>query len=325
MYDINQFRKQLKVAKAMSIEQNVLFNVIDVNTGEIVQTHQGHNAATNSMLLGIGHYLTGDGVFNQGWDMLYRWVPKYISLGTMGLLSQEQDAQGLPKDIGVYLGKDPIDGHELTPTDEPSRFTDYITSCPGFGADGYDENENNGRRYFGLGPQFADRPFKDKLMDCELISDTFPRAEISYRELVPEYNAELPQTIDVVFSALVSVNTLAQFREPGKDYVFITEAGLWSRNDWVDGGDNGLLAGYRIAPTNNDQWDMKAGENGKGEMVSEETAANNRRILKESILKVKRNQVVQVIWKVQIGAMMELGGIDHLYPTQWHLIWHVWQ
>ena len=40
----------------------------------------------------------------------------------------------------------------------------------------------------------------------------------------------------------------------------------------------------------------------------------NRRILKQNIIKVKRNQIVQVVWKIQIGGMDQLGGIMSLYP-----------
>lgn len=305
----------------MSVKHNVTLEVIDQETNQIVQKHEGHNSATQSMLIGIGHYLTGDGVFNQAWDMLYRWVPQYISLGTMGLLDQEQDEQGLPSGIGVYQGLDPVNGQDMTPTDEAQRFTDYMLSTPGFGADGYDEYENNNRKYFGLGPKFADRERKDRTTDCELISDTFSRAMITYRELVPEVYAEKPQTIDVVFSALVSVNSLAQFREEGRDYLFVTEAGLWSRPDYVEGGDNGLLAGYRLCPSNEDYWDMKPGTNGHGDMVSTEQAEANRKRLKQCILKVKRNQVVHVIWKVQLGALNDLYRLEQLYPDEWKLYW----
>ena len=80
-----------KLSKNMSIEHNVTFNVIDEITGDIVQTHTGHNAATNSLLTGIAHYLVGDGVKNQAYDMLSTYLPQYISLGTMGLFSQAED------------------------------------------------------------------------------------------------------------------------------------------------------------------------------------------------------------------------------------------
>lgn len=268
----------LKLSKEMRLEHNVQIRVLDKATGECVEAHEGHNAATNSMMLGIAHYLTGDGLFNQSWDLLRSYIPQYISLGTMGLLNQEQDEQGLPAGIGVYKGQT-----------EEQNFVDYMKTVPSYGADGYDKYSNNAREYFGLGPMYADRPDASKTVNCELISAKFPRVKVSYREIVPEAKAELPETVDVVFSAMVSTGALAQFREPGKNYVFITEAGLWSRPDWVEGGSNGLLAAYRIAPPDTDNWDM-----------SEPT---NRERLKREVIKVNRNQVVQVIWKIQIGAI----------------------
>lgn len=292
MRDIKQ------VANNMSIKHNVTLRVIDLPTRKVVAQHAGHNAATNSMLTGIGHYLKGDGVLNQGYAMLMNYVPQYISLGTMGLYNQEEDEEGLPAGIGIAEG------------DEEQRFTDYMYQSPGYGADGYDSYSNNSRPYLGLGYPYEDRPGEDienedgtttkrSTVNCELISSTFPRSSISYRDLVPEIEAELPHTIDVVYSATISTGALAQFRDPGKDYVFITEAGLWSRSDWVDSGENGLLAGYRIAPPDSENWDM--------------SVAENRQILKENILKVGQNQVVQVIWKIQIGGLDQLGGLDSMY------------
>lgn len=270
----------LELSKEMSLEHNVQIRVLDKSTGQCVEAHEGHNAATNSMMYGIARYLTGDGILNQGWDLLRDFVPQYISLGTMGLISQEQDDSGLPIGIGVYEGKS-----------EEENFTDYMLTVPSYGADGYDKYSNNGREYFGLGPAFAGRPDKTKTVNCELVSTSYPRVKVSYREIVPESRAELPQTVDVVFSAMVSTGALAQFREEGKNYVFITEAGLWSRPDWVEGGSNGLLAAYRIAPPDTGDWDMSVPE--------------NREKLKREIIKVNRNQVVQVIWKIQIGAIQQ--------------------
>ena len=351
----------------MSIKHNVSFNVYDEITGKLVQHHEGHNAATNSMLQGIAHYLLGDGVLNQGTDLLEQWIPRYISLGTMGLYNQEVDAEGLPTGIGYSSS-----------ADEETNFKYYMDHTPGFGADGYDPFENPDsdkgftRPYFGLGPIFADRnaekiietltgisgklvfrvqykikelnyvkvdgidrtaavrigndrdrirfsapaPRQDAVIEvsyttvqvanrpttnCELISDTFPRAPISYRKIVPEEYAELPKTIDIVFSAMISTGAMKQFREEGKDYVLVTEAGLWSRKNWptnddgninYNSGDNGLLAGYRIYPPDDSQQDMSNPE--------------NRRILKEQILRVGYNQVVQVVWKIQLGSVGEL-------------------
>jgi hypothetical protein len=127
--------------------------------------------------------------------------------------------------------------------------------------------------------------YSDEAIKCELISDTFPRSQITYRVILPEDQSELPETVDVVFSAYISTGALAQFRG-GRNYIFITETGLWSDQDYSSSG-SGLVAGYRITPTSQDDYDM--------------TKAENRQKLKEKILRVGKNQIVQVIWKVQIG------------------------
>ena len=101
------------------MRHNVSFRVIDEVTGELVQEHIGHNMATNSMLMGIAHYLTGDGVFNQGWSMLQQYVPQYISLGTMGLINQFEDENHLPDGIGVIDYRPPVDPPEPEPPPEP--------------------------------------------------------------------------------------------------------------------------------------------------------------------------------------------------------------
>lgn len=304
---------QLKVPfRHIAINHNVKFVVRDEMTNKVVSIHEGHNAATNSLLTGIAHYLTGDGVLNQGWHMLSSYIPKYISLGTMGLINQDADEFGYPAGIGVIAGS------------EDKRFNDYIKQCPGYGADGYDVNLNNGRKWLGLGPTFANRG-SESVINCELISESFPRSSISFREIVPETESEFPKTIDVVFSAMVSTGALAQFREPGNDYVYITEAGLWSRPDWVDSGDNGLLAAYRIAPPNSLNWGMTTADitddaaleylKSKGvdnpspsqiQNIKPEFAAYNREILKKQIIRVNKNQVVQVIWKIQLGGLEQL-------------------
>lgn len=409
----------LDAAKRIPIHHNVSIKVLDAFTGEVISSHTGHNAATNSMLTGIGHYLTGDGILNQGWALLSNYVPKYISLGTMGLLNQEQDpSTGYPAGIG-----------SVNSDDIGTRYASYMQQVPGYGADGYDANLNNNRPFFGLGPPFADRQNPDEplpseilligdvnldgvvndedlqllidytqgkvqfsekqllvanvnrdpdgvvncedslalqkailegttadlgtieytqqyipTIDCELISESFPRATISYREVVPETEAELPQTIDVVFSALVSTGALAQFREPGKDYIFITEAGLWSRKDWVDGGDNGLIAGYRIAPPDSENWGMTpdsvtdnacAAYLAKVEGITNPTpneiaeakprcAEYNRNLLDKQIIRVGINQVVQIIWKIQLGGIEQLTGLDQIYTIDHTLKWINW-
>lgn len=358
----------LDIAKHLSVRHNVSFNVYDELTGRLVQHHEGHNMATNSMLSGIGHYLLGDGVLNQGYEMLRHWVPQYISLGTMGLYSQELDAAGLPSGIGYTAS--------TTPEEEITNFKQYLSRAPGYGADGYDPYLNNQREYLGIGPVFKDRPLNGvfektintvagqtryrvedsyfidylvsvllngvditntvtlrgmyiqlstapttsgqllevtyvpqgigdlvKTVDCELVSDTFPRSPIEYRKLITEEKAEIPGTIDIVYSAMISTGALKQFREEGKDYVLVTEAGLWSRKFWPTdsngkndyaSGDNGLLAGYRIAPA--------------GVTIDDMDDAENRQALKREILRVGYNQVVQIVWKLQLGSIEEYGG-----------------
>lgn len=329
----------LELSKRLPMQHNVSIRVLDASTGDVVSEHTGHNAATNSLLTGIAHYLTGDGVLNQGYDMLGAYLPKYISLGTMGLLNQDQDDDGLPTGIGETDYSDTQYKHlsdadmkklkywddetnqrkypegiepDMLVTEEDNeclRFLDYMSQSPGYGADGYDENLNNNRKSLGLGPVYGSISINDKnesvvvTNNCELISDTFPRASISFRDIVPETEAELAKTIDVVFSAMVATGALKQFRETYKDeegnevqrpYIFITEAGLWSRPDWIDGGDNGLLAGYRIGPTDDKKQDMHIKE--------------NRDVLRSQIIKVGINQVVQVIWKIQLGSIDQYTG-----------------
>lgn len=263
-----------EILKNMSIHNNITIRVIDNASHKIVSEHTGHNQATNTLLLGVAHYLNGDGVLNQSSYTLSNYIPRYISLGTMGLYNQECDEFGLPTGIGVD-GKPEVD-----------RFKAYMEQTPGYGADGYGVSNNNSRPYYGLGRIFANRPDKTKTVNCELISPTFPRSEIMYRGIIPEAKSEIPETIDVVFSAMISTGALAQFREPGKDYVFITEVGLWSRRDWSDSKSNGLLAGYRIIPPDESTRDM--------------TFPQNRDLLRKQIIRVNKNQVVQVIWKIQI-------------------------
>lgn len=233
---------------------------------------------------------------------------------------------------------------DLNNASEEDRFKGYLSHAPGFGADGYDENENNDRKWFGLGYPYTsynktiqykegdrmtynqvvyqcladtpdpagqfnelywnpladeDQPDPEKLgINMEMINPAFPRDPISYRDVVPEYQAERPKTIDVVFSAMISTGALAAFRPKGQSYIFITEAGLWSKNTFDDSGSNGLLAGYRIGPTNEKYWDMSKEE--------------NRKRLKQEILKVGKNQVVQVIWKIQLAPLEEFTGINEL-------------
>ena len=266
-----------EISKRLSLSHNVVLRVLD-KQGNVLQEHEGHNCATDSMLYGIARYLVGDGVLNQGYDMLGMYVPKYISLGTMGLHSQDEDEQGLPLGIG-----------DVDKGDEQSNFEEYMKRVPGFGADGSNWQENNGRDFMGLGPKFELLP-----INCELITDSFPRSGITYREVVPEGESEIPQTLDVVFSAMVSTGALKQFRQSESNHIFISEVGMWSSRNWVSSGDNGLLAAYRIVPPNSGEWDM--------------SVPANREKLKQSVLRVGINQVVQIIWKIQLGSIDQLVG-----------------
>lgn len=294
-----------KIARNMSIDHNVTIRVLDAKTLDVVSTHEGHNQGTNSMLLGIAHYLLGDGVLNQENSTLSDFLPKYMSLGTMGLMNQDETDDGLPAGVGntprsgvTESDLSRIRSHyaELGRTitlDEAYdilRYTEYKDQQPGYGADGYDSNQNNGRYYLGLGPIYSG---SGDAVRCELVSSTFPRSKITYRQIIPETESESPETIDIVLSAMISTGALAQFRN-GRDHIFITEAGLWAKPNYSGLSDNGLLAGYRIMPSDKDKWDMQYEE--------------NRKAVDESIIRVGINQVVQVIWKLQIGAPYDLLG-----------------
>lgn len=283
----------------MQITHNVLFRVIDKGTGKVVREYEGHNQATNTMLTGIGHYLAGDGTTNAN-AILGAFVPKYISLGTMGLINQKEDENGLPIGIGGVNSTMPDDPSTESESNIIARYTAYMEEAPGYGADGYkstDPTYNNNRGVFGLGPVYDSELNQGEAIKCELISATFPRAKISRRQFNSEEYSEVSETIDVVVSAMISTGALAQFRN-GNDYVFITEAGLWSTSKYSSSG-SGLLAGYRIKPPNDVNWDM--------------TIPTNRQILQENIIRVGINQVVQVIWKIQVGSIKRLdtsGGIE---------------
>ena len=347
----------LDILKRLDVKQNVTIRVIDEPTGKVVQEHIGHNAATNSLLTGIAHYLMGDGVLNQGADTLSMWVPQYISLGTMGLTSQESEiytASGDEYIVPAALGYTPMAPANATAEEKKRnmvlRFTEYLNQTPGFGADGYDDNSNNDREWFGLGYPYTLKPdalaqdfytwdgtaatfelsktpidiisvtlFEGGIVDqdpshinvsrqklasdayslsgnvihldpydpeaqtqpipansrlaviytyksadaanCELIKskvdasgDVIPltlRSKVTYRNLVPEFQSEIPNTLDVIYSAMISTGALKDFRGD-RDYIYITEAGLWSKPGFTDSGDNGLLAGYRLMPSDDE-------------------------------------------------------------------------
>ena len=292
----------LEIVKNLGVRQNVTLNVIDEPTGKIVQSHSGHNMATNSLIFGIARYLVGMGVLGQGESTLTSYIPQYISLGTMGLNSAVAGSDGLP---------------QIT-------LSTYLEQYPAYGSDGYDPNKINNRGVMGLGKPFTSysnnktykvgdkTTYNGKEYTCKKDQDIpgeFPvkkdiywknetslpvgrelirqiRSPITFRDIEDEMHSELPGTVDAIFSGMVSTGELATFRE-GRDYIFITEAGLWSKRTWSNSGENGLLAGYRLVPKNTSDH-------------------SNLTKVKQSILRVGINQVVQVIWKIQIGSLPDL-------------------
>lgn len=469
----------LDILKRLDVKQNVTIRVIDEPTGKVVQEHIGHNAATNSLLTGIAHYLMGDGVLNQGQDTLSMWVPQYISLGTMGLTSQDSDEEGLPIGLGSTLRAPENATEEEKELNVKLRFQEYVNQAPGFGADGYDANDNNNREWFGLGFPYSDRPDKlaqdffdvneeyifplskelltgdkDSIVsvtiypdgtvnqdegdssvnrivvsvddyevlvandneysvqitniptpippansrvaiiyaieddgeatNCELITNDVLRSQITYRSIVPEVQSDIPNTLDVIYSAFISTGALANYRKEGEDYIYITEAGLWSKPYYNNSGDNGLLAGYRITPADDNATDVEIQQTFTAEadqttftldqtalaitLIMKNGAAipetdynldshtnsavfNNpldagdeiviaykttswkdmndpahRREVQESILRIGKNQVAQVIWKLQLGGLQQLNGLRYIYPSQYpQEVWEVWK
>lgn len=457
----------LDIIKRLDVKQNVRIRVIDEATGKVVQEHVGHNAATNSLLTGIAHYLMGDGVLNQGSDTLSSWVPQFMSVGTMGLTSQDS-VDGLP----IGIGYTPIAPENATAEEKELnarlRFEEYINQAPGFGADGYDSNDNNNREWFGLGYPYSDKPdklFQDffdagqneytlsqtpidgdkssiisitvypdgvvnqdihdtsvtrmvlsvddyelddnkvtitngssyigriaiiyviestEAVNCELITSDVLRSKITFRNITPEVQSEIPNTIDVIFSAFISVGALKDYRGDN-DYIYITEAGLWSKPYYNNSGDNGLLAGYRIMPTDDEIYDVRIRQEFTGDGTTTDfvldspvveilsvtindveeanytldkdtntitftdapeagayilvvytttdtsytwkdmTKPENRLKVQENIIRIGRNQVAQIIWKLQLGGLEQLNGLRYIYPSQYpEEVWEVW-
>ena len=386
----------LDIIKRLDVKQNVTIRVIDEPTGKVVQEHIGHNAATNSLLTGIAHYLMGDGVLNQGSDTLSMWVPQYISLGTMGLTSQESEQIEVGENIFTVpygIGYTPVAPDDATAEEKELnarlRFSEYLNQTPGFGADGYDVNSNNNREWFGLGrpytlkpsalmqnfytwdwasqtftlsktpldiisvtlypdgvvdqdpgntqvvrkvlssdnysvtdnkitlntyvPKEGEEPLppttrvaviytyaSDEAANCELIkaSETEKgiqpltlRSKITYRDIIAEVQSEIPNTLDVIFSAFVSVGALADYRG-SSDYIYITEAGLWSKPYYNESGDNGMLAGYRIMPSDDIIPTVRTTYTDKGDGVKQTFILDNTLGNEiENILSVKINGV----------------------------------
>ena len=486
----------LDIIKRLDVKQNVTIRVIDEPTGKVVQEHVGHNAATNSLLTGIAHYLMGDGVLNQGSDTLSMWVPQYISLGTMGLTSQSSETIIIGEDEFIVpsdLGYTPVAPEDATDEEKELnaqlRFSEYLNQTPGFGADGYDNNSNNNREWFGLGYPYTLKPdalkqnfytwdgteatftlsdtpvtiisatlypggvvnqdisdtsVERRVLSSELYSvtdnhihfDPYPdttipitsrlaiiytcesadaancelikakidnlgnivpltlRSKITYRDLVPEIQSEVPNTLDVIYSAFVSVGALTEYRG-NNDYIYITEAGLWSKPNFNDSGDNGLLAGYRIMPSDDEvnilgaektltstgeaTYNLVDDQNKplsiisidsitcNGEVIPDDnysfkmdigatvltfdpdhipdvgdtliivyrsgdvsgtwkdmTIKENREKVQQNIIRVGVNQVAQIIWKIQLGGLEQLGGLRYLYPSQYpEEVWNI--
>ena len=467
----------LDILKRLDVKQNVTIRVIDEPTGKVVQEHIGHNAATNSLLTGIAHYLMGDGVLNQAQDTLSMWVPQYISLGTMGLTSQDADEEGLPVGLGSTLRAPDNATEDEKDLNVKLRFQEYVNQAPGFGADGYDANDNNNREWFGLGFPYSDKPDKltqdffdineeyifplskelltgDKdsivsvtiypdgtinqdendlsvnrivvsvddyevlvandneysihitsiptptppatsrvaiiyaidgegeAINCELIAQDVLRSQITYRNIIPEVQSDIPNTLDIIYSAFISTGALKEYRGDN-DYIYITEAGLWSKPYYNNSGDNGLLAGYRITPADDNATDVEiqqtfTAEAGQDTFTLDQTALAitlvmkngiavpettyhldsqtnsavfdnplaegdevviaykttswkdmndpaHRREVQESILRIGKNQVAQVIWKLQLGGLQQLNGLRYIYPSQYpQEVWEMW-
>lgn len=459
----------LDIIKRLDVKQNVTIRVIDEPTGKVVQEHVGHNAATNSLLTGIAHYLMGDGVLNQGSDMLSNWVPQFMSVGTMGLTSQDA-VDYLPVGIGYTPVAPESATVEEKQLNEQLRFEEYVNQVPGFGADGYDSNDNNNREWFGLGYPYSDKPdklvqdfydagqteyiltnepitqdkesiisvtvypggvinqdlhdtsvvrmvlssedyevvmndnneyvlsitngssysgriaviytvYSTEAVNCELITSDVLRSKITYRNIIPEVQSEIPNTLDVIYSAFVSTGALKDYRSD-KDYIYITEAGLWSKPYYNNSGDNGLLAGYRIMPTDDEAAEVDKQQSFTGDGVTlaftlddlalgvvsatidnvivteynldmqtnqivftdaPEAGANilvvykttnswkdmsnpeNRLKVQENIIRIGKNQVAQIIWKLQLGGLEQLNGLRYIYPSQYpEEVWEVW-
>ena len=51
----------------------------------------------------------------------------------------------------------------------------------------------------------------------------------------------------------------------------------------------------------------------------------NRRKVQESIIRIGKNQVAQIIWKLQLGGLEQLNGLRYIYPSQYpEEVWEVW-
>ena len=267
-----------EIKQLLGSESNVLLSVIDSTSGNVLRTHVGHNAATNTFIYSCAQRFISDNT---------EWAPRYISLGTMGLLNQQETDNHTPSGIGTYL--------DTSDTDIVTRYKHYIEQRPGYGADGYNSSMNNNRQYIGLGPSYT-----GSAINCELVADVssatlnfvHQRSPIVSVRLVPEYESSASESVDVYLTAMISDSALKNMMGD-LDYIFITECGLWSSDkvvsasgDFVpsDSFTNGLLAAYRIMPP--------------GITPSDMNNADSRTMLENEILRVEQGQIVQVVWKV---------------------------
>jgi hypothetical protein len=174
-------------------------------------------------------------------------------------------------------------------------------------------------------------------LECELVTHQHNRVSIQARRAFYPISrsdgmntAETIRSIDVVYTALISLGALKAMRG-NRDYLFITECGLWGqrwsgerypnnlsipetlRNRFKAPAD--LLAGYRVFPKEwspqdmtDDMWDIPVGETQsyEGERILVTAAQRYRRRVRQlqrSIPRVGKGQVVQVEWKVQLLAL----------------------
>lgn len=174
-------------------------------------------------------------------------------------------------------------------------------------------------------------------LECELVTHQHNRVPIQARRAFYPMSrtdgmntAETVRSIDVVYTALISLGALKSMRGD-RDYLFIPECGLWGtrwngekypnnpdipeilRNRYQAPAE--LLAGYRVFPKEwspqdltDDFYDVPNGEDKSyvGERILVTAAQRYRRRMRQlqrSIPRVGKGQVVQIEWKVQLLAL----------------------
>jgi hypothetical protein len=169
-------------------------------------------------------------------------------------------------------------------------------------------------------------------LECELVTHQHNRVPIIARRAFYPLSrtdgmntAEAVRSIDVVYTALISLGALKAFRG-NRDYIFITECGLWANrwngdkyptSDQIPASLRGkfkasadMLAGYRIFPAGWTPQDLTDNlvdihniTNQPVTITPAQRYQRRMRQLQRSILRVGRGQVVQVEWKVQLLAL----------------------